>query len=264
MRARVVRLGAVLGVVLLASLVTAACTDSDRDVVFDIYYPDLGDFVPEEDGAGPPPPTDAVGGADAGTPCECTDQILCTNEFCDENGACQHENITPISDAVVGQPAPDFELEDVNPESATFGDTFSRATLNGQGKVLILAFHAANCQSCIEQGEAARTFHAGIAANTELFFASINSDDAAAVVDDYVNADTAAIDGPAPPSTWPVLQDTAAAGVWDNYCSDTDVVVVVDADGFVRYMRAVNFDDAPFVDELQAAIERARTVPIVP
>jgi len=264
MRACVMRPLAVCGVLLLLIAATGCGEDGGDDKGSDIVYQDLGDFTPPDDTQGPPPPSDASDGGGTPAPCECDDGILCTANNCDDNGECVFENITPVSEAVVGQPAPDFSLEDVNPESETHGDTLSRAALNEQGKVLVLAFHAANCPSCIEQGEEARTFYEGIAANDEIFFAAINPPDAANDVDDYVYADDPAVDAPAPPSTWPVLQDTEAAGIWDAYCSDTDVVAVVDADGFVRYMRVVNFADAPFVAELEAAIERARTVPIAP
>jgi hypothetical protein len=191
-------------------------------------------------------------------PCECDDQLLCTRDFCDEAGDCQHEPLSTLNDSVLYQRAPEFSLVDANPASATNGQTFTRQGVTAQADVIVLAFHDASCSSCLEQGEAARAFYAGTGGDLDVFFAAVNGPNSAALVEAYVNADDPDIQAPPPPSTWPVLQDTTAAGVWNSYCADSDVVVVIGLDGRVYYMRAVNFRDPNFITELESAIDRAR------
>jgi len=163
--------------------------------------------------------------------------------------------------AAVGQRAPDFSLVDVNPASGTTGQTFTREAVSARGAILVLAFHDAGCFSCLEQGEAARAFYAGAGSAADVVFAAVNGPSSGALVADYVDADTPDVEGLAPPSTWPYLQDTAEADVWGRYCADSDLVVVVGAEGIVRYLRPVNFKDDNFVTELEAEIDRARNEP---
>lgn len=206
------------------------------------------------------PPSDAADDTWV-RPCECDDQLLCTSDFCDENGACQHSEFAVDSGQTIGQKAPDFTLTDANTESATNGESVTLSEINAGGKVAVLVFHAADCTTCREQGELARSFWATIQSDATVFFASVNTAAAATDIAAYVNADEAAVDGPAGPSTWPVLQDTSTAKVWEAYCADTDWVIVVDRAGFVQYFREFNFGDEPFVAELQARIDSAKTSP---
>ena len=240
----------------LCAVVGPACESSGgeitpTDVVDSSGLPGdvvLDDMTPPED---VPPLADSED-----PPCECDDQILCTADECDEDGTCMHPSVT-LGEAP-SLPAPLFDLVDKNPESATFDQSVSLA--DWKGKVVVLLFHSAACPSCKKQGELARAFWEEIKSDDAVWFGAINDLDGAAVMDDYVNADDPELPGAlAPPSRWPVLQDTAAVDAWMDYCADNGWVYVVDSNGLVHYMREVNFGDSPFVGELRAAIARAKT-----
>lgn len=202
------------------------------------------------------PSPDTGGDTGPPAPCTCDDNVLCTTDDCADDGSCVHEPLDRTGDDVLYRKAPTFTLADVNPESAGSGQNVALADL--RGKVVVLLFHSAACPSCIAQGQLARTWYEGVAADTDVYVAAVNDLDGAGKVGDYVNAADAALGAPAPPNRWAFLQDTADADVWGDYCADTDQVFVIDIDGLVQYSRVLDFADAGFAAELNTWIASSK------
>lgn len=184
-----------------------------------------------------------------GSPCD--DDRVCTDDRCDEAGACTH----PLLDDARGQQVPRFALVDANTLSATSGQTIDLDEALAD-TVVVLVFHSALCESCVVQGEAARPLVAELTAEPGVLFATVNDVDGSDYASNYATFDS---DGEAPlTGLWPILQDTSEARVWTRYCATNNDVFVIAPGGLVRYNRSVNFTDPPFVNELRDAIGRAR------
>ena len=253
---------------------SAPLSDADSGAPDEVTHsPEMDTVEGEVDSSGDtgePGDTDEPGDTatpdpDTGTPSDCDDcddNILCTISECLDE-VCTHTPISPNSSAILYRPAPVFALQDVNPHSATSGQTLS-LTGDLSGKVVFLMFHEASCLPCREMGQGARALVADYAGDSEIFFATINSVSAAGSVDDYINFyethDTEDRELPdyEGPSTWALLQDTAGDPTWSSYCAENYRVIILDGWGVVQYSRIANLKDSPFRDELVVAIEKAR------
>lgn len=187
----------------------------------------------------------------------CDDVSVCTEDLCEADGTCSYEFILPV-----GRPALDFEADDTNPFSPTFGQRFSLASL--EGKIVVLVFLASGCDPCCEQGEAAREVVDALRAAPDVFIAAV---DVRSVllggtpesIAKCVNVD---VDGTPPlVSDWPYLRDNAEWQIWNRYCADNYRTVIIDTQRKITYYREVNFEDAPFREELLWAVDLARGTP---
>jgi peroxiredoxin len=187
----------------------------------------------------------------------CDDMFVCTLDHCAEGGVCSFEEVHPVD-----RVAPDFQMVDTNPYSATYGETFSLERL--AGRVVVLSFAASGCEPCCVQGEAARIVFEELRGQEDVFLAAVDTRSmlwggSPESIERCVTADS---DGLPPlTSEWPYLRDNDVWQVWNHYCAENYRTVVIDAAHRIRYFRNVNFEDPPFRDELMRAIDMARRTP---
>lgn len=178
----------------------------------------------------------------------CDDDTICTSDAC-ETGVCVHAPSAPQ-----GEPAPQFEMIDVNPYSATVGQTFRSSEM--AGSIALLIFAAPNCLPCRDQAESARLTYANYVDSPDVFFATVSVYGDVQDEEAYASHDA---DGEEPLLTlWPILKDSPTERVWARYCADNNYVAIIDPDGFVAYYREVNFTDPPFRNEVEQFIADLR------
>ena len=252
---------------LAAALLLAGCDQAKDDCV---DCPDCGaagqpadvrpaDAASDDSTGGPGPGGDASDDAGAPSVClkadgsPCDDDRLCTRDYCDDAGECQHEEFPTLS-AIREVPAPAFALNDANPHSATNGQVLGGDVL--ADTVVVLVFHSASCDDCVTQSVAAREVYELFRYFPDIVFATVNGSGEEAAVDGYVNGTTAG--GLPAPSAWPVLQDTTDANVWTRFCAATHQVFVIGRDGRVKYAAPGDFEEPIFRAELADVVFAAR------
>jgi len=123
-----------------------------------------------------------------------------------------------------GAPAPAFELEDFQPESARFGESYGAEEF--RGSVLLLPLFAAWCPNCVGSAVLLNKLHQEwMADGLNVRIMSINSIDGRSSRQKLIDA-----------CSFPLLQDTKEAKVWDKLLGSKDDHYVYTPEGVLdRY-----------------------------
>lgn len=147
---------------------------------------------------------------------------------------------------------PDFSLEDVNPSSATHGETITRDSLGG--KAVLLYFALSTCGHCQTQvGQLQALWDANEtrwADTTALVIVALagGADEVAELTERVEDL--------------PILLDTAEANVEDAYGADRWYTYLLTPDSGLHTLHyAVNLADAAEVERLLAQLDAARGTP---
>ena len=138
-----------------------------------------------------------------------------------------------------GAPAPSFALEDFQPQSARFGESYGIEEF--EGSVLLMPLFAAWCPNCVGSAvllEALYPLWRADGLNVRLM--SINSIDGRSSQKKLVNA-----------CSFPLLQDNSQANVWDKLLGSKDDHYIYRADGTLD--RHYDYSAGQRVDVLSVA-----------
>lgn len=137
----------------------------------------------------------------------------------ESNNGMQDETPCTQGPTCPGNPAPMWSLEDIQPQSDRFGESYGLEAF--EGKVVFVAMLAAWCPYCQAQAEVMESMLQELREEgLEVEFAIVN---ALSAVDTQQNLiDRCSI---------PIFQDTEADGVWDLHQASKDDFFVYRADG---------------------------------
>ena len=123
-----------------------------------------------------------------------------------------------------GAPAPDFRLEDFQPESPRFGETYGMEEF--RGSVLLMPLFAAWCPNCVSAAFLLNELYPQwLEEGLNVRIMSINSIDGRSSQHQLIEA-----------CSFPLLQDTTEAGVWSALRGTKDDYYVYTADAVLdRY-----------------------------
>jgi hypothetical protein len=142
-----------------------------------------------------------------------------------------------------GASAPPFALEDFQPQSARFGESYG--TEEFRGSVLLMPLFAAWCPDCVGCAVLLDAlFQQWLADGLNVRVMSINSIDGRSSGHKLIEA-----------CSFPLLQDTAQAGVWDKLLGSKDDHYIYTADAVLD--RYYDYDAGQRVDPLSAAGKQA-------
>ncbi|PRQ05317.1 Redoxin [Enhygromyxa salina] len=146
--------------------------------------------------------------------------------------------VQPDSPTVPGSTWAYFELEDFQPQSCNFGETYSLETFKGQ--VTLLTLMRASCEICQGTLEKLEEMHTQLSLEGyELWFVALNQDGYADWQQEFIDR-----------ASFPLIQDTAQANAWgllNEVGLGTDDIYIYDASGTLRSY--FNYADAnPNID----------------
>jgi AhpC/TSA family len=138
-----------------------------------------------------------------------------------------------------GAPAPSFALEDFQPQSARFGESYG--TEEFRGSVLLMPLFAAWCPDCVGCAVLLNGLYQGwLDAGLNVRIMSVNSIDGRSSRQKLIDA-----------CAFPLLQDTSEAKVWDRLLGSKDDHYVYTPHGVLD--RYYDYDAGQRVDPLSAA-----------
>lgn len=138
-----------------------------------------------------------------------------------------------------GASAPSFALEDFQPQSARFGESYG--TEEFKGSVLLLPLFAAWCPDCVGCAVLLdKLYQEWLDDGLNVRIMSINSIDGRSSRQKLINA-----------CSFPLLQDTKEAKVWDTLLGSKDDHYIYTAEGVLD--RYYDYDAGQRVDPLSAA-----------
>ncbi len=138
-----------------------------------------------------------------------------------------------------GASAPSFALEDFQPRSARFGESYG--TEEFKGSVLLMPLFAAWCPDCVGCAVLLEALNqVWLADGLNVRIMSINSIDADSSQKKLIDA-----------CSFPLLQDTSEANVWDKLLGSKDDHYIYTPDGILD--RYYDYDAGQRVDPLSSA-----------
>ncbi len=140
----------------------------------------------------------------------------------DVGGVCSPDT----SPRCAGAPAPTYALEDVQPQSARFGETYG---LDGfAGRVTVVAIVASWCSFC--QSQVQQLEGMGVDLSLEghaVNMVAVNQIDAESTLDNFIER-----------CSFPILQDVQAVDAWAAHDGKKDDIAIYGADGvLIEFIR---------------------------
>jgi thiol-disulfide isomerase/thioredoxin len=144
----------------------------------------------------------------------------------------------------VGAPAPSWSLEDVQPQSARFGQSYGLEVFEGQ--VVLVALLASWCPYCQQQAELLEGMLAELRAEgLEVEFVTLNAANAADTQENLLAL-----------CSFPLLQDTEEASAWGKHEGSKDDLFVYRPDGTLHlYMSRQQYNTSLATPEGYALVK---------